>query len=50
MRSAMELGLRAFEDEDLGALSRIALGAGLCEERRAIDRLEADFSAPAGAL
>jgi hypothetical protein len=44
MRSAMELGLRAFEDEDLEALSVTALGASLGEERRAIDRLEADFS------
>ena len=40
----MELGLRAFEAEDLMALSAAALAASLGEERRAIDRLEADFS------
>ncbi len=37
-------GLRAFEAEDLAALSAADLGASLDEERRAIDRLEADFS------
>ena len=40
----MELGLRAFEDENLEALSGTELGASLGEQRRAIDRLEADFS------
>jgi hypothetical protein len=40
----MEVGLRAFEDEDLEALSGTELGATLAEERGAIDRLEADFS------
>jgi hypothetical protein len=40
----MELGLRAFEAEDLMVLSAAALAASLGEERRAIDRLEADFS------
>jgi hypothetical protein len=44
MRSAMEGGLRAFEAEDLKTLSGAELGASLGEERRAIDRLEADFS------
>jgi len=37
-------GLRAFEAEDLKTLSGAELGASLGEERRAIDRLEADFS------
>jgi len=40
----MEGGLRAFEAEDLKTLSGAELGASLGEERRAIDRLEADFS------
>src|SRR5258708_21488954 len=44
MRSVMEVGLRAFEDEDLAGLTGAELGASLGEERRAIDRLEADFS------
>src|SRR5438105_14919167 len=44
MRAAMEVGLGAFEREDLMALSAAALAASLGEERRAIDRLEADFS------
>jgi hypothetical protein len=40
----MEMGLRAFENEDLAGLTGAELGASLGEERRAIDRLEADFS------
>ena len=36
--------MRAFEAEDLKTLSGAELGASLGEERRAIDRLEADFS------
>src|SRR5258708_13127301 len=44
MRSVMEVGPRALEDEDLAGLTGAELGASLGEERRAIDRLEADFS------
>ncbi len=40
----MEVGLRAFEAEGLAGMSGAELGASLSEERRAIDRLEADFS------
>jgi hypothetical protein len=50
MRSAIELGLRAFEAEDLGALSGAELAASLGEERRAIDRLEATSAAAWRAL
>src|SRR5258708_23878296 len=44
MRSQMEAVLQVFETEDIEALSGDELGASLEDERKAIDRLEADCS------
>src|SRR5258708_10820749 len=44
MRSVMEVGLRGFADEDRAGLTGAELGASIGEDRRASDRLEADFS------
>ncbi|HXA41836.1 MAG TPA: DUF222 domain-containing protein [Candidatus Solibacter sp.] len=44
MRSLLEEGLRALETEKVETLSGAELGASIEEERKAIDRLEADCS------